>query len=282
MRQSMGTGENRGKEFEGTTVDLGEDLLEATKALERPPQPVVAQNDVVENDEFQRAEILMAERLYDDAKKIFRKILRTDPGHTLAREKLEEIQKVELQELLGSDSGRKRLGASDEIEQDTPTTVIEKLERDLRINIDRAEAKPVPDLFKDEIELSKYTETVLASISAQDHRSQFDVGIAYLEMGLFSIAQAVFEHILRHEAYRIEGMYLLGLALIYGGKAIEATIRLEPMARDLTLTGSQKADFLYLMGLAFETLHDARKAREFYRRVFLLNPRYRDIVEKLK
>jgi hypothetical protein len=36
------------------------------------------------------------------------------------------------------------------------------------------------------------------------------------------------------------------------------------------------------MGMAFERLNDARKAREFFRRVHTLNPKYRDVVDKLK
>ena len=86
----------------------------------------------------------------------------------------------------------------------------------------------------------------------------------------------------RYDEFKIAGMYLLGLSLILGGKAIEATIRLEPLCRDLTLAEGPKTDFLYLMGLAFERLNDTRKAREFFRRVFMMNPRYRDVPEKLK
>lgn len=263
--------------FEGTRVDLGEDLIEATRVLARAEAAAET-----EADEFQKGEILLNERLLDDAKKVFRKILRQDPSHEGARRRLDEISKIELQDLLGGEASKKRLGSFGTQVDETPEQVLERLEKDLHISVAKAELKPIPDLFKDQSSLAKYSEHVLNTVTALTPRDRIDVGIAHLEMGLFDVAQAIFETVVRYEDYKVTGMYLLGLSLIYGGKAIEASIRLEPLARDLTLLESQKADFLYLMALAFERLHDERKAREFFRRVYLLNPKYRDVVEKLK
>lgn len=274
---------NAKKGFEGTMVDLGEDLLEATRVLGRPVAPPLqpAVPPPTDAEELQRGEIFMGERLFDDAKKVFRKLLRQDPNNAKAKEYLEEIQKYEIQDLLGGEAPRKRLGETQSVEDD-PMVALERLERELHISFDKAELKPVPDLFRTTAEFGSYQEDVVEAVAALSARERLDLGVAHLEMGLFEVAQAVFETVLRNEEYRIVGMYLLGLALIYGGKAIEATIRLEPLARDLTLAEAPKTDFLYLMGLAFEKLSDTRKAREFYRRVYLLNPRYRDVVDKLK
>lgn len=269
--------------FEGTRVDLGEDLLEATRVLERPTETPPAEEQADQkDDEFQKGVILMNERLFEDAKKVFRKVLRQDPTHEGAQKCLEEISKIELQDLLAGESGKKRLGNLNASENENPEQVLEKLEKDLHINVAKAELKPVPDLFADAQALATYRERVMETAIALSPRDRIDVGIAHLEMGLFDVAQAIFETVVRYEAHKVVGMYLLGLALIHGGKAIEASIRIEPFARDLTLSESQKSDFLYLMGLAFERLHDMKKAREFYRRVHLLNPKYRDVVEKLK
>ena len=275
-------------------VDMGEDLLEATGTDAQPgtqapsaktstpaaPTSKVPVFDVLE--EVQRGEILHAERLFDEAKKVFRKILRRSPGNETAKKFLDDIQRQEIQDLLGGEAPRKRLGALDTSEEDNPARVVEKLEKELRINLDRADIKPVPDLFDSIEAFGRYREKILETSISLPARDRIDIGIAHLEMGMFDIAQAIFESVVRYDEYRLSGMYLLGVALIYGGKAIEATIRLEPLCRDLTLGEGPKTDYMYLMGLAFERLNDTRKAREFYRRVATLNPRYRDVPDKLK
>lgn len=278
--------------FDGTTIDLGEDLLQATQVLQRRPEPEAAASPQIERaavpdetansieDDLQRGEILLGERLLDDAKKVFRKVLRSDPGSARARQFLEEIQKLEIQDLLGSDSPRKRF--VEHSEPDSVDEVVERLERDLGIDIDKASANLVSSLFPSSLELDRYNESVLRTVTGLPPRERIDVGIAYLEMGLAEVARSIFESVVRYEDYKLEGTYLLGLALIQSGKAIEATLRLEPVVRDITLSDSNRADFLYLMATAFEALSDNHKAREFYRRVYALNPRYRDVIDKLR
>jgi len=158
--------------------------------------------------------------------------------------------------------------------------VLERLERDLRLNISGG-VKPVPTLFATPVAYEKYCNRVVAEVIRLPVRNRIDLGIAHLEMGLFEVAVAVFETVVRYEDQKLEGTYLMCLALIFGGRAIEATIRLEPLVRDLTMPEDDKTDFMYLMALAFEKLGDIRKAKEFYRRAYTLNPRYRDVAEKL-
>jgi tetratricopeptide (TPR) repeat protein len=284
-------------QFEGTMVDLGEDLLESTRASDKtqeitrpisqpppgaPPPPAAESTEPSIAEEMQKGEIFMSERIFEDAKQVFRRVLRRDPNNAAAKQYLDEIQKHEIQELLKGEPPRKRIIAGDTPEEETPSSVLEKLEKELNLNIEKSELKPIPDLFDSEAAFARYKDRVLDAALAVSVRDRIDIGVAHLEMGLFDVSQAIFESVMRYDEYKIVGMYLLGLSLIHGGKAIEATIRLEPLARDLTLTEAQKTDFLYLMGLAFERLNDLRKAREFFRRVHMLNPRYRDVFEKLK
>jgi tetratricopeptide (TPR) repeat protein len=270
--------------FDGTNIDLGEDLLEATRVIERPPTPIESAQAPVsptDGDELQHGEILFGEKLFDDAKKVLRKILRKNSNSPKAKELLDEIQRQEIQDLLGNEVQRRRLGSLSDADNQTPKEVLNSLEAALHMDIDRIELRPIPDLFKTEVEFEKYKEHVLDEVIPLGPKDRIDVGVAHLEMGLHEVAQAIFQSVIRYDEYKIVGMYLLGLALIHGGKAIEATIRIEPIARDLTLPESQKIDFLYLMGLAFEKLEDHRKAKEFFRRVHMLNPRYREVAEKV-
>ena len=140
----------------------------------------------------------------------------------------------------------------------------------------------MPDLFAKEGIHEAYRKRVVAAALALPPRERIDLGVAHLEMGLYETALQIFETVVRYSDYRIEGTYLLGLALIAGGKAIAATLKLEPLVRDFTLAESEKTDLLYLMGMAFEALSDLKRAHEFFRRVYRLNPKYRDVADKVK
>lgn len=279
--------DSKNKNFEGTMVDMGEDLIEQTRSgaviNSSPKNSASSLADTPFNlqEEVQKGEILYNEKLFDDAKKVLRKVLRHSPRNPTATRILEEIQKQELQDLLGGEAPRKRLGQTDAVE-DQPAAVLERLEKELNVHFDRGELKPVPDLFESQEAFDRYKRKISAAVEGLPAQNQIDLGIAHLEMGLFETSQKIFEEVVRSDEHKLPGMYLLGLALIFGGKAIEATIKLEPLCRDLSLSEGAKTDFLYLMGLAFERLNDVRKAREFYRRAYTLNPKYRDVLDKLK
>lgn len=269
---------------EVTSVDLGEDLLEQTKEIvieEKKSESSQPNPSLLPSDDIEKAEILISERLLNDAKKILRKILRKDPVHFKAKGLLEEIQKQELQDLLSTEVFRKKFHEKEE--KDNPYQVLEKLDNDLRIGVFRDVLKPVPQLFSDETVYRQYSNYVQEVAAKLNPKEKIDLGVAFLEMGLYRIAENIFSDASRNDAVRFRSMYLLAISLIYGGKAIEATIQLTPLVRDLALAGSPEViDFLYLMGLAFEKLLDARKAREFFKRVYQINPRYRDVAEKLR
>lgn len=285
----LGIGAEAPAESGGTRVDLGEDLLEGTRAG-APDKPPESETKAPEppaetstEEEIANGEILIGEKIYDEAKKVLRRVLRRDPSSIKAKELLLHIQEREIQELLTNDSRpSQRLGSSSTDEQDAPAAVVESLERELRLNLDRAEVRAVPDLFPDSVAEAAYTRRTLEAAAKLAPRDVMDLGIAHMEMGLYGAAKAIFEELVKFDEYKISGMYLLGMALIHADECVEATIRLEPLVRDLTLTEPQKADFLYMMGLAFERLGERIKARDFYRRVHLLNPRYRDVMEKLR
>ncbi|MBI2606559.1 MAG: hypothetical protein HYW49_10825 [Deltaproteobacteria bacterium] len=283
----MSSGTDREKKkpgFEGTRVDLGEDLLVAGPAAgfagAAPPgaSPV--------EEELRRGRALIGENFLEDAKKLLRRILIRVPGQVEARALLDEIQAREMRDLLGhvdSTGSAANTGVeSGEIAGIDPREVLEKLDADLQLGIAKSDGRVVPDLFADEGVHEAYRKRVVAAALALPPRERIDLGVANLEMGLHETAAQVFETVARYADYRIEGAYLLGLALIAGGKAIEATLKLEPLVRDFNLAESEKTDLLYLMGMAFEALRDPKRAREFYRRVYRLNPKYRDVADKVR
>lgn len=275
---------------EGTRIDLGEDLIAqsgasvvipTTNAFQMDPIQVVEEpkNTAIREDRslegwLSKASILKNENFLDDAKKLYRKIIFHYGDNSEARNALEEIQGIELKEMMSADSPTKLIARSHLENIENSERIREKLEHDLRI-----EQKTE---FLTEKEMTEYQSYVLSLVLKSAPKERIDLGIAFYEMGLFQIAQAIFETVVRYEEFKIEGTYLLALALIANGQAIQATLRIEPLVRDLMISEQKKTDLLYLMGAAFESLNDLKKAREFYRRVYHLNQKYRDVAEKIR
>lgn len=102
----------------GTSVDRGDDLVERTalypgerageaanRAREAPAAPQTRALDRSRlGDTLESAEILIQEGLFAEAKRLLRKILRTDPLSSGAKKFLSEIQEAEIEKLLRRDS----------------------------------------------------------------------------------------------------------------------------------------------------------------------------------
>ena len=269
-----------GQENEKTRVDLGEDLLEETKVLEVPPSPESSKEEQTFETLFERAVILFNEKFYDDAKKTFRKILRLNPQEVNAKKYLEEIQKIEIQQLLSLDSSQKKLSISGE-EIFSPREVLSKLDHDLNLGIEKSELKVIPDLFKTQQHYKEYREQLIKKIIGLQPKERTDVGIAHLEMGLYDAAIDIFETVVRYQEFFLSGSYLLALALINAGSPLQATIKIEPILRDVTVSEKEKVDFLYLMGIAFEKLNDKKRAKDFFKIVIKIDPKYKDVFERI-
>src|SRR4051812_7771187 len=88
------------KEFTqtGTSVDLGEDLLESTNTQ----SPIQTKPEILDHqieDQYESARILANEGLVEEAKKVLRRIILLDPAHVAARKKLQEIQSQEMKNI---------------------------------------------------------------------------------------------------------------------------------------------------------------------------------------
>jgi tetratricopeptide (TPR) repeat protein len=190
---------------EGTRVDLGDDLLEKTAvarpgapagsdARTQPPQLVL--HDL--SDAFESARILQNEGFLDEAKKLLRKILISDSRHWEAKEKLAEIHELELKQILeGREPVRPRLRGMDpspapEHPSDFDADAIRsRLVRDLNLE-PRDEDGPL-ELVRDAGTSANYVQFLVRKLGALDARASLDLGIAYFEMGLYSVAERLFE-----------------------------------------------------------------------------------------
>ena len=291
----------QGDPGDGTRIDLGDDLLDKTAQLEysRPSEevePAQSQSLVDENEsidsQLHSARILVSEGLLEEAKRIFRKVLIQDSDNLSARQGLEELHKEELKQIFNNDRTNRHLFGKKGEEQESATdrdVILEKLDRDLNLDLhmEGLGALEGMSLFGDKAAFDTYAKKLDEEFSKEDSATRIDLGIGFLEMGLFELAARQFEaalHKLEQEANPelVVAIALLAYARILGNKPLEATMAIQPLLNDGEIPREKKVELFYLMGRANEALKSSDLAARWYRQVEEIEPDYRDVRARLK
>lgn len=291
---------------EATTVDLGEDLLGytaslagATRPLERPPEPAPGEEfdgpvapDQIE-DQMESARILTREGLTDEAKRVLRKILIVDPHHVVARKALQEIHETELKQLFGEERRRisvRRRSSHEAVPTESEAEeLLRTLDRDLRLGIDE-ETHPLMSSVEDQEKYAQALESQLTTGPSLAHGDRVDLGIAFMEMGLPAVALKQFraaQHALSADPAAeadalLAAQALCAQALIALGRAFDAILEIQPVLRDTEIKVTSKLEFFYQMGRAYESLGKDESARKWFEQARQVDPRYRDVEERLR
>jgi tetratricopeptide (TPR) repeat protein len=277
----------KGSRKDETRVDLGDDLLQ-TRTLERTdpdeaPTRIVSRSESVDEsvDELiLNAKILVGEGLLEDAKRTLRKILKREPGNLTARDRLDEIQKIEIKRLLGNEESprsslrRARKNAEAEIDSLAALTELEK-EVGLRRDVES-------EFFKTPAERDGFMtmlDDLCQGASAQD---RIDLGIGFLEMEFYDIAIRQFETAAKDADLERKARGLLATAYLEKGRPFDAMIEIESLIAHQDANPEEKIDYGYLAGKAQETLGHFPAAAHWYRAVYQIDPQYRDTADRLK
>jgi tetratricopeptide (TPR) repeat protein len=279
----------------GTRVDLGDDLLNtrtipydrnAEKTPERaegaPPVEAPSAPESIE-ELLLNAKILLSEGLLEDAKKTLRRVLRVDPPNLSARDRLEEIQKIEIKRLLGQDDGNTGGGflraKKKKVEPalEDGESVAAALERELG-----GVMTPEERFFPTEAEREEFAgnlEALCVGVSGQD---RIDLGIGFLEMEFYEIAIRMFRAAAAAEPDERRARALLATAWIARGNGFEAMTEIESLIADQSAPGEERIDYGYMAGRAQELLGNFEMAVRWYRAVIQLEPGYRDAEDRLR
>jgi tetratricopeptide (TPR) repeat protein len=117
---------------------------------------------------------------------------------------------------------------------------------------------------------------VSENIDVEDSASHYDLGVAFMEMGLVDEAIAQFQVALRGGSNPLATLELLGQCFVdktqyaVAGRVLDRAQHL-PGVADGDLVG-----VLYLLGRIDEATGNADKALEFYERVVSVDIRFRD------
>jgi tetratricopeptide (TPR) repeat protein len=133
--------------------------------------------------------------------------------------------------------------------------------------------------------LETFKAGVAANVDESDADSHYDLGVAYMEMGLFDEAIAQFQKAMRADASpdrRVRAYESLGQSFIEKTEYEVAISSLGGALKETGLPDTKLVGVLYLLGYASERLDRWHDAEGYYRRVFAVDIHFRDIGERLK
>ena len=133
--------------------------------------------------------------------------------------------------------------------------------------------------------LETFKAGVAANVDESDTESHYDLGVAYMEMGLFDEAIAQFQKVLRSDApadRRVRAYESLGQSFIAKNDFEVAMSSLEGALKESGLGDTKLVGVLYLLGQASEKLLRWKAAEGYYRRVFAVDVNFRDVAERLR
>jgi pilus assembly protein FimV len=148
------------------------------------------------------------------------------------------------------------------------------------------EDKPAGEVQTDFSEmLETFKAGVAANVDESDSDSHYDLGVAYMEMGLFDEAIAQFQKAMRGDASperRVRAYESLGQSFIEKNQYEVAISSLSGALKESGLNDTKLVGVLYLLGYASEKLGQWQDAERYYRRVFAVDIHFRDVGERLK
>jgi tetratricopeptide (TPR) repeat protein len=130
--------------------------------------------------------------------------------------------------------------------------------------------------------LDVFRQQVLEKIDEQDSASNYDLGVAFKEMGLWDDAIAQLQRALRGGAELLPTLEVLGECYAEKGDHALAVRVLERAAQLPQVEPRALIGVHYLLGRSQQALGATASAREYFQRVVAVDPAFRDVEERLR
>jgi tetratricopeptide (TPR) repeat protein len=125
-------------------------------------------------------------------------------------------------------------------------------------------------------------EEITSDVEKDDLRSHYDLGMAYLEMGLFTEAIRDFQIASRCSDLQLSSMEMIGYCFLKHGQPRLAVKQLSHALEIAKASGAESLGIHYNLGLAYEMLGELAQAREHFEEVYIIDMSFRDVAEKMK
>jgi tetratricopeptide (TPR) repeat protein len=143
-------------------------------------------------------------------------------------------------------------------------------------------APPPPPPPIEPPESSELVEEITSDVEKDDLRSHYDLGMAYLEMGLYTESIRDFQIASRCEDLQLSSMEMIGYCFLKSGQARLAVKQLQRALDIASATGADSLGIHYNLGLAYEMVGEQARAREHFEEVYIIDMSFRDVAEKMK
>jgi tetratricopeptide (TPR) repeat protein len=123
---------------------------------------------------------------------------------------------------------------------------------------------------------------IAGDVDADDHGGQYELGVVYMDMGLFEQAITAFDAAALGEDYRLGALEMRGTCLLRLGRDIEA---MDSFRAGLAIEGAPERAYLgllYGIGCCLELRGDMEQAQENFQRVADVDAKFLDVSRKLE
>jgi tetratricopeptide (TPR) repeat protein len=221
-------------------------------------------------------EFYVEQRLYEEARMALKDALQDFPQNRLLLDKLEELAEVAAEAMLSKPPSR----PAPKAEEDESFLLAEKLAAELD------QAAKADDMGSDVIDVEtvfqQFKKGVEATVSKDDSATHYDLGIAYMEMGLLDDAVNEFELARTDTALECSAYTMIGTCHLRRGAPKDA---IEAFKSGLTAKQKGLPEELALrfeLGQAYEAVKDTDQALAEYRTVKQKDPNFRDVERRIR
>lgn len=273
-------------------------VLEEEPVIEVEPEPAPQEirqevrGDLATAEELDEAEFYIQQGLYDEAKRIYQKILQVHPQESQAELKLRELNELEgkVEEVPrvsepGVEVIREEAPAVEITQEaDELFDLAKELEEELSaeeleepsVSVEGPEGEEV---FEDTLQMFK--KGVEKALSKEDVAAHYDLGIAYKEMGLLDDAIGEFELALGSPKKEMDCCTMIGICCMEKGEPKKAIEYYSRALNSPQLSDKEKVGLNYELALAYEADGDLGRALERFEKVGEMEKDFRNVQERL-
>jgi tetratricopeptide (TPR) repeat protein len=146
-----------------------------------------------------------------------------------------------------------------------------------------ASPAPVSASVEDQTDVEReLAEEITSDVEKDDLKSHYDLGMAYLEMGLYTEAIKDFQISSRCEELKLSSMEMIGHCFLKQENPRLAVKQLTKALEVAAAAGAESLGIHYNLGLAYEMLGELAAAREHFEEVYIVDMTFRDVAQKMK
>ena len=219
---------------------------------------------------FELGEVYLAHEEWDLSRSEFLRCLELDPRNDRARGRVQRLETL----MNG--------GPPDGAPIDLDSLPDERPPSSVRVRDEEATAPSGDPLIDLEEIIDEFKAGVSERISGEDHESHYDLGMAYMEMGLYDEAIGEFQVASKGSPMEVKCLEMIALCFLEKNEPASAA---RELSRALELPGygpEETISIRYNLAVANERLGNLDRALQHFEEVYLLNVDFLKVASKVK